>query len=98
MKWNSKKKSKDEKKSDDDNNFDVQKFAGNITMFEPDRLDRAVNLQLAAGMKLGIGLAFLSIAINGMSDDLLFNLSSSILMWMLGALSAAINLFENEKD
>ena len=42
------------------------------------------------GMRLGIGLAFLSIALNGFTDNLLFNIPSSMLMWMLGALSAAI--------
>jgi hypothetical protein len=98
LKFDSKKKPKDKKKSDDDDDFDIQKFAGNVTMFEPDRLDKVANLQLAAGMKLGIGLAFLSMALNGMSYDLLFNVPSSILMWMLGALGAAINLLENEEN
>ncbi len=95
LKFSSKKKPKDEKKSDDDN-IDIQKFAENISVFEPDRQQKIADRQFAAGMKLGIGLAFLSMALNGMSDDLLFNVPSSILMWMLGALGAAINLFENE--
>ena len=42
------------------------------------------------GLKLGIGLAFLSMAFNGFTDDLLFNIPSSMLMWQLGALSATI--------
>ena len=42
------------------------------------------------GLKIGIGLAFLSMALNGLTDDLLFNIPSSMLMWQLGALSAAI--------
>lgn len=42
------------------------------------------------GLKLGIGLAFLSIALNGLTDDLLFNIPSSMLMWQLGALGASI--------
>ena len=42
------------------------------------------------GFRLGIGLAFLSMALNGLTDHLLFNIPSSMLMWMLGALSAAI--------
>ncbi len=42
------------------------------------------------GLRLGIGLAFLSMALNGLTDDLLFNIPSSMLMWMLGALAAAI--------
>jgi hypothetical protein len=98
LKLDSKKKPKDKKKSDDDDDFDIQKFAGNVTMFEPDRFDKVADLQLAAGIKLGIGLAFLSMALNGMSYDLLFNVSSSILMWMLGALGAALNLLENEEN
>lgn len=43
------------------------------------------------GLKLGIGLAFLSMALNGFTDDLLFNIPSAMLMWQLGALGAAIN-------
>ncbi len=42
------------------------------------------------GLQLGIGLAFLSMALNGLTDDLLFNIPSSMLMWLLGALSASI--------
>jgi len=44
------------------------------------------------GLRLGIGLAFLSIALNGFTDHLLFNIPSSMLMWLLGALSAAIKI------
>ena len=44
------------------------------------------------GFKLGIGLAFLSMALNGLTDDLLFNIPTSMLMWQLGALGAAIHL------
>ena len=44
------------------------------------------------GLKLGIGLAFLSMALPGLTDNLLFNLPSSMLMWQLGALGAAIHL------
>lgn len=43
------------------------------------------------GLKLGIGLAFLSMALNGFTDDLLFNIPSAMLMWQLGALGATIN-------
>ncbi len=46
------------------------------------------------GFRLGIGLAFLSIALNGFTDHLLFNIPSSMLMWMLGALGAAIKINE----
>ena len=44
------------------------------------------------GLRLGIGLAFLSMALNGFTDHLLFNIPSSMLMWLLGALGAAIHL------
>ena len=48
------------------------------------------------GFKLGIGLAFLSMALNGFTDDLLFNIPSSMLMWILGALGAAIHSMSEE--
>ena len=38
------------------------------------------------GLRLGVGLAFLSMALNGFTDDLLFNIPSSMLMWQLGAI------------
>lgn len=47
--------------------------------------------KFAEGLQFGIGLAFLSMALNGFTDDLLFNIPSSMLMWLLGALAAAIN-------
>ena len=47
------------------------------------------------GIKLGIGLAFLSMALNGLTDDLLFNIPSAMLMWQLGALGAAITAIRN---
>ena len=47
------------------------------------------------GLQLGIGLAFLSMALNGFTDHLLFNIPSSMLMWQLGALGAAINAIRN---
>lgn len=95
MKWSSKKKPKNDKKSDDDN-IDIQKFAENFTEFETEDQNLTSNEKIAEAMKLGIGLAFLSMALNGMTDDLLFNIPSSILMWMLGATGAAINLFDEE--
>ena len=42
------------------------------------------------GLSLGAGLAFLSIALNGLTDDLLFNLPSSILLWLLAAIVASL--------
>ena len=44
--------------------------------------------RLRAGFVLGIGLAFISVALNGITDDLLFNIPSSMLLWLLAALSA----------
>lgn len=43
------------------------------------------------GFQFGIGLAFLSMALNGFTDHLLFNIQSSMLMWLLAALAAAID-------
>ena len=50
------------------------------------------DMKFIEGFRFGIGLAFLSMALNGFTDDLLFNIPSSMLMWQLGALSASINL------
>ena len=95
LKFSSKKKPKDDKKSDDDN-IDIQKFAENISVFETEEQKFTSDKKVIAAMKLGIGLAFLSMALNGMTDDLLFNIPSSILMWILGAAGAALNLFDEE--
>ena len=54
--------------------------------------------RLAAGLALGIGLAFVSIALNGLTDDLLFNIPSSMLMWMLAALAAALSFFAHPAE
>ncbi|MBQ6976833.1 MAG: O-antigen ligase family protein, partial [Selenomonadaceae bacterium] len=89
------KRSSRKKKSDDDDNFDLQKFA------EPTKKEIAEleNKNFVEGIRYGIGLAFLSMAINGLADDLLFNMQSSMLMWQLGALAAAcqISLRREEK-
>jgi putative inorganic carbon (HCO3(-)) transporter len=45
---------------------------------------------LLAGLSLGVGLAILSVALNGFTDDLLFNIPSSMFLWMLAALAAAV--------
>ena len=43
------------------------------------------------GFMLGIGLAIISVALNGITDDVLFNIPSSMLLWMLCALAACID-------
>ena len=55
--------------------------------------------QLLGGAALGLGLALISVALNGFTDDLLFNIPSSMLLWMLFAFIAAVaelNQFEEE--
>ena len=54
--------------------------------------------QVADGLTLGIGLAFVSVALNGLTDDVLFNIPSSMLLWFLAALVAVINADDAEKD
>ena len=59
---------------------------------------KAINKnQIANGIKFGIGLAFLSMALNGFTDDLLFNIPTSMLMWILVALGAAIESLPEEE-
>ena len=41
------------------------------------------------GLSTGLGLAFISVALNGITDHLLFNIPSSMLLWMLAAMTAA---------
>ena len=45
---------------------------------------------LCEGISFGIGIAFVSVALNGLTDDLLFNIPTSMLLWLLAALAAAI--------
>ena len=91
MKWR-------KKKSDDDDNdkMDLQKFAEKDLSAEMHEKIFIEDTLIVEGLRLGIGLAFLSMALNGMSDDLLFNIQSSVLMWQLGALAAVINLLSDE--
>ena len=102
MKWGKKSGKKSDKKSDDDDKMDIQRFAGENyddddeeLILDPKELRKLRERKFITGVKFGIGLAFLSMAVNGMSDDLLFNVPSSILMWQLGALCAAITLMED---
>lgn len=104
MKWNGKspadkKPAKKSKNKSDDDKMDLQKFAAPVEDFEDDDDEDeklSPKMQIVEGVRLGIGLAFLSMALNGMSDDLLFNIPSSMLMWLLGALGAAINLLDED--
>ncbi|MBR6013041.1 MAG: O-antigen ligase family protein [Selenomonadaceae bacterium] len=101
MKWgkrrDKKKDKSSDKKNDDDNNMDLQRFAERDIYAELHEKIYIEDSQIVEGMKFGIGLAFLSMALNGMSDDLLFNIQSSILMWQLGALSAVLNIISDEE-
>ncbi len=46
--------------------------------------------KLLNGLMLGIGLAILSIALNGLTDYVLFNIESSMLFWLLAAIVVLI--------
>ena len=93
-------KNKDTSTDKDDDKIDLQRFAAEKVELFPRKISilRLTETEIVEGLRVGIGLAFLSMALNGMSDDLLFNIPSSILMWMLGALSAAIKLEEKDSD
>ena len=46
--------------------------------------------KLMEGLLLGLGLSLVSVALNGLTDDVLFNIPSSMLLWMLCGLVYAI--------
>ena len=48
------------------------------------------------GLSLGLALAFISVALNGLTDHLLFNIPSSMLLWMLAAMAAAVHAAAGE--
>lgn len=52
---------------------------------------------ILAGLSLGIGLAVLSVALNGLTDDLLFNIPSSMLLWMIAALAGVLSCMSPQK-
>ena len=95
------KKSIDETASDedisDDDIFGDDKDSDKKSAVDWDDLINIDDKNFLEGFKLGIGLAFLSMALNGFTDDLLFNIPSSMLMWLLGALGAAIYLIPDEE-
>jgi len=45
--------------------------------------------EIVNGAMLGLGLAFVSVALNGLTDDLLFNIPSSMLLWLMAAMIGA---------
>lgn len=49
-----------------------------------------MDYRLLGGLSLGLGLAILSVALNGFTDDLLFNIPSSMFLWMLAAMAASV--------
>ena len=53
--------------------------------------------RLMNGISLGICLAVLSIALNGFTDDLLFNIPSSMFLWMLAGIAGALTRFNDEE-
>ena len=67
------------------------------TILKWDEVAAINNKQIAEGVKFGIGLAILSMALNGLTDDLLFNIPTSMLLWILTALSAAIEYLPEEE-
>ena len=85
-----------ENTADDDNIFTDDKTSNKNSVINWDDLTAINDKNFLEGFKFGIGLAFLSMALNGFTDDLLFNIPSSMLMWLLGALGAAINLIPEE--
>lgn len=52
--------------------------------------DKVMPDKFQEGLLLGLGLALVSVALNGMTDDVLFNIPSSMLLWMLCGLIVVI--------
>ena len=46
--------------------------------------------QVEGGFTLGAGLALASVALNGLTDDLLFNMPTSLLTWIIAAMAAFV--------
>lgn len=64
-------------------------FFGNMTnaLLAKNPLDN----DLSEGIRLGLGLALVTVALNGLTDDVLFNIPSSMLLWMMCGLIQVIN-------
>ena len=56
------------------------------------RLWQWTDAQILGGASLGIGLAIVSVALNGFTDDLLFNIPTSMLLWLLMGTAGALAL------
>ena len=50
-----------------------------------------------SGLRLGLILAFASVALNGLTDDLLFNLPTSMLLWLFVGLTCSMNFLKMPK-
>ena len=59
-------------------------------------LERWRRRRFTEGLSLGLGLALISVALNGITDHLLFNIPSSMLLWMLAAMTAAVHTAAGE--
>ena len=60
-------------------------FFGTLRM----ALQKRTGTDFLQTFRIGAGLALLSVAIGGLTDDVVFNIPTSILLWMLLALTAA---------
>ncbi len=54
--------------------------------------------RLLGGLMTGLGLALVSVALNGFTDDLLFNIPTSMFLWMMFALIAALVLLNHPEE
>jgi putative inorganic carbon (HCO3(-)) transporter len=54
--------------------------------------------RLLGGLSLGLGLAMISVALNGFTDDLLFNIPTSMFLWTLLAMIAAVAEFNQPAE
>ena len=54
--------------------------------------------RLLSGAALGLGLALISVALNGFTDDLLFNIPTSMFLWMLLAFVAAVAELNSKQE
>ena len=86
-----------EEEVDDDKNAESKKKSKS-SLFDLSEIKAINKNQIAEGIKFGIGLAFLSMALNGLTDDLLFNIPTSMLMWIMVALAGAIEALPEKEE